>query len=742
MTKRIFHADRDRFNLAKRVIMWVTHAREPLTVKQLQIALAIKPKTAVLSEGDLVPRRIFIDVCLGLITVDEKTNVIRLVHYSIQEYFDQRLEELFPLAHAEITESCLTYLQFDKFDHCEHPECLGETMSWQEKKYLRQISDDSPFLRYAVLYWHSHAKVSSDRLTQEACMGFLQDPERVRFCSGLRQHIPPRKDAITTKHTMAVLEGLARSHDTSAHFVYAAVCGLDEALRTFLETGANVNHVTNEITALVAAISFGQITTIELLLKLGADVQALHWKALCACVAAGVPRISELILPYIQSRVLNGGPGQICSDTPKACHSQIWFCSFTAMAWAHAQWDMIDLLLGWDIHIGLETSCRDLLWLGSDHDWSSWPEAGIHRLLKNSTRPELSNLDRVAAMIVAADWNRKDAVVSILNASNTRDTFDTRVAYLMAFMADLEDEADEFYNRHLATLDPASKDATQKMDKWRATVEHLPNLTASLEERGCDRTYSEESSSIGTTYSYLLHHAAKRGCDIAVEALLAKGVSPNVEQPFTRSQPIQFAQSKKIIDFLVACGANVDAQSCYNPTRLVSAIKYGQVDIVEHLLSLRADIEGKIERRHSSVCGPFRCRGDFWNRPSFEIASQICHGEARLQILRLLRDHGANIQATDKYGDTALHWATSNEVTGPLPLVQLLLDLGLDPTCKNNIGNMPIDNARLRSQLHRPYSTDIVDILRMAMDNANPKSESTAYDHKKLPLIKRLTGQS
>ncbi len=65
-----------------------------------------------------------VSVCTGLVIVDKESNIIRLVHYTTQEYFKQTQKEWFPTTEAEITTICVTYLSFSVFDTgcCESDE--------------------------------------------------------------------------------------------------------------------------------------------------------------------------------------------------------------------------------------------------------------------------------------------------------------------------------------------------------------------------------------------------------------------------------------------------------------------------------------------------------------------------------------------------------------------------------------------------------------------------------------------
>lgn len=113
--KRICSQDIDDVHLAKRILSWLSYALRPLTVKELQTALAIEPGTTVLDEDALVPEDLLVSVCAGLVTIDRGSDVIRLVHYTTQQYLSAVRRQELPWTEADIVVCCLTYLLFDVF---------------------------------------------------------------------------------------------------------------------------------------------------------------------------------------------------------------------------------------------------------------------------------------------------------------------------------------------------------------------------------------------------------------------------------------------------------------------------------------------------------------------------------------------------------------------------------------------------------------------------------------------------
>jgi len=68
-----------RKELAKRVLSWMTYVVRPLSVRELQHALAVVPNTTNINPNAIIDEEILTSVCAGLVVVDQERNVIRLV---------------------------------------------------------------------------------------------------------------------------------------------------------------------------------------------------------------------------------------------------------------------------------------------------------------------------------------------------------------------------------------------------------------------------------------------------------------------------------------------------------------------------------------------------------------------------------------------------------------------------------------------------------------------------------------
>ncbi|UKZ64327.1 uncharacterized protein TrAtP1_005545 [Trichoderma atroviride] len=86
-------------HLATSALSWLCHAKRQLKKIELQRALAVHMELDSGSvpqefDDDSVPEvDLIVSSCHGLVTVDEESDAIRLVHYTKQEYFDQMRQQ-------------------------------------------------------------------------------------------------------------------------------------------------------------------------------------------------------------------------------------------------------------------------------------------------------------------------------------------------------------------------------------------------------------------------------------------------------------------------------------------------------------------------------------------------------------------------------------------------------------------------------------------------------------------------
>jgi len=133
----------DKRELGLKALMWVLYSERPLGVEELRHALGVEMDSADIDPKNAPAIRIIRSCCLGLLTVEESSSTVRLVHFTLQEHLSSDLK-LFHNPHSTIAEVCLSYLNSGPVKE------LSPTLS--------AGPSTMPLLEYASYYWGEHAR--------------------------------------------------------------------------------------------------------------------------------------------------------------------------------------------------------------------------------------------------------------------------------------------------------------------------------------------------------------------------------------------------------------------------------------------------------------------------------------------------------------------------------------------------------------------------------------------------------
>ena len=133
----------DKSRLGMAALMWITHAERPLRADELCYALAVELGSTDFSAGNVPSISTLVGSCQGLITVDKEASTVRLVHFTLQEYFSAH-PNIFSRAHSAMAEICLTYLNSQQAKALSTASSVG--------------TPNTPFLEYCSVHWGVHAK--------------------------------------------------------------------------------------------------------------------------------------------------------------------------------------------------------------------------------------------------------------------------------------------------------------------------------------------------------------------------------------------------------------------------------------------------------------------------------------------------------------------------------------------------------------------------------------------------------
>jgi ankyrin repeat protein len=226
-------------------------------------------------------------------------------------------------------------------------------------------------------------------------------------------------------------------------------------------------------------------------------------------------------------------------------------------------------------------------------------------------------------------------------------------------------------------------------------------------------------ANIRTTKEWTLLHAASFWGRLEIAKLLLEhGAITNVEDN-QGSTPLHFVSQGKyspqehgagIARLLLERGADVNAQKKNLFTPLHSAAFKGRLEIAQLLLDHGANAKAENEWRETAL--HVASRGEYDSQE---------HG---VGISRLLLEHGVDIHTHSKYHETALSSAAFN---GRLEITRLLLDHGANPNVENDLGSTPLHLVSQGKYNSEEHGVGIARLLleRGADVNARQKNKIT-----------------
>jgi ankyrin repeat protein/ubiquitin-protein ligase len=245
---------RDR---AKHLLTWIHTATRHLTYLEMQLALSVNPNDSFLDTEALCDLETIVASCAGVVVIDAESQHIRFVHATFQEYITKaNNRDLSFYSESQISTVCITYAMFTEF---ASGRCLSD------EAMIARL-DQYPLLIYVALNWHKHLRKTVDPgldLVSKATL--LLKHEGCRNTLAQAMFLPPGR-----------FEGFSSTYPATPSALWmAAYCGLDGICLALLEE----NHFVDEeiqpdgSTALCAAATAGNISTVELLMDASANIQ-------------------------------------------------------------------------------------------------------------------------------------------------------------------------------------------------------------------------------------------------------------------------------------------------------------------------------------------------------------------------------------------------------------------------------------------------------------------------------------
>lgn len=304
--ERIYGQEEERRDYAKAVLSLVLCAVRPLHIRELQHALMVEPGDAELDCDNILEAEDIASICAGLITVEDKGETVRFVHYTTQDYLQRTQQEWLPQACREITRRCLSYLSLRDFSteicQFEYYPTKYPTFDAQANLCLAAYASRHGLLHLDVLLSEHTLRIENDELVDDALL-VIGSPL-----------ILPRAWHIGRSPSRRWFGGKFRNTylPSTSGIHLAALEGLTNVLKLCLPQKFNINQKDEwGRTVLICAASRGRNETIEFLLGLEEmEIDAVDSggrTALMRAAGAGHTQAVQLLLPRVNTDLRDSG---------------------------------------------------------------------------------------------------------------------------------------------------------------------------------------------------------------------------------------------------------------------------------------------------------------------------------------------------------------------------------------------------------------------------------------------------
>ncbi|KAF4466483.1 ankyrin repeat [Fusarium albosuccineum] len=657
----------DFADLARRALSWVSRAKRLLSIRELQLAMAMGEARTELDSGNLTPIKHIIASCAGLVVINKKERV-RLVHYTAQEFFMRTKEPWLGSPDSEIMTTCLRLLLSNSFclcitsSPCSHQlpsSFFNDNLkdSWQEAQSLPELS------RYAAHNWSKHAEEGYTD-NKGLILGFINKDYKIREVAyqmnlarvtpssqGVKPELPqvsPLHLAVHWDFMELMKDLLNKGHDPRQGDTYdrsplswAAEKGLDAIVKTLLDVDSTIANARGQTGPSLIHNSPNRFNRLLLRIDPRAPQRVLkrrEYVEQCGATplwyAALNNHIAVVRLLLAESAVDPNLPDLAYHTTPLWCASAMGNMEVVMEFVKH---DRVILESADEDH-GL-TALSIAIISKRDDVASLLLERGanINSISEDESTPLIHAINSGSTAI--AKLLLRQPGVNI-NAVNQRGY----TAFVMAGRCRNSDIAKQLLDKGLAAAHVFDRQIG--FTPLNLGVRYLQAVGAGL-------FFSGQEAVTETALTLAAFHG-----DLAsLRVLLISNAAPN-ETNDRGDTALALAASEghvEVVELLLERGADPNVQNTYGKTALVHASLGGYGEIVEELLERGADLNIQ----------------DGYGKTALILASLGGHAKIVVELL----ERGADTNIQDHYGKTALIYAS---LAGYEEIVEELLDHGAD----------------------------------------------------------------
>ncbi|KAF3291535.1 hypothetical protein TWF970_000749 [Orbilia oligospora] len=718
------NSNKEIVDMAFKVLTWVTCASRRLNKAELQHAIAAEPEEpASLDRDNISDIDDLISPCLDLVTIDEKSNIVRLIHYTAQEYLEREKELWFLHPHSSIAKVCTIYLSYDVFKSgpCKSEEGLEERLGL------------NPLYRYATDNLGYHARESS---CEEHSYCLEPGVDRCALQIGVPQHI--LNFLLDGDLRLACVQALFRLEwpgylrcrkradiDQMQALHVAACLGLARAAELLLaRSGVDLEAKENEgKTPLLLAAESGQNDVVKVLIKNGANLEAKDNKYL------RTPLYFAVLKNRDETTKLLVGYG---ADLAAEC--DIYSTPLEA-AVAYECRGVVRFLVDRMVQMEIERVTRDVVLASALYGYEDVLKSMLKRGVDLKTMDD--NIGRGQGLLWNALDGRHEGIVKLLvhigvdpNERENDEKAKTPLIFaiknglesvvrLLVDKADLDAEANYLRTPLSVSVKKRRRDLVELLLEKGAHVT-APALSAAFENKDEDmvnlllerKQDPEGADSWGNT---LLHAAAGHGHEAAIRLLISEGANIQAERKSYQTPLLVAVEhiSEVAVRLLVEANIKIGRDKSEVVQEVLFELMYRSPEaenIIDYLIEMGADLEGNSGQKALSIAEE---RDD--EKMVEYLLKKGAHPAAGLlpwaalrgfeSVVRLLIDKGVDLDDTGGYRGTGLFYAA---LKGHLSIVKALVEAGADLEASDNNGDTPLATS---AQVYHRHAYDVVEFL-------------------------------
>jgi ankyrin repeat domain-containing protein 50 len=623
---------------ARRILQIVIAATRPLTLREMDVVLAIRDNTRVYNdldlEGEIHIKRRIRNTCGLFLTVSDAK--IYLIHQTAKEFLAAKTFENLRVDQGMIlnewrnsfilqdcdyimAQACVRYLSFTNFESASFVNyVLDRYRRTRDQNLIYSLTARYHFLEYCATQWGAHVRRLQLRDEDEVVLLSLS------LCDAQSQRCELWS---TIYYGHEKLRFGSMTNYTSLHI--ACLIGIERVVSLLLDRATDIDTKSNDIeNALQVASAAGHETTVQLLLDRGADINAngrKHGGALQLASEYGHEKIVQLLLEHgANVNAQYGKRGGALIVASERGHEGTVRLLLENGAKINMRGGKYDNALHAASEGGHETTVRLLLEKGR----------GLKAQAGRSLRAaSYQGHEKIVQLLLSkgVDINTKGGEYNDALQAASRQGHEKIVELLLSNGTDIKAQGGYYGN------------ALQAASTGHKTIVEL------LLSKGA------EVNSQGGKYGTALQAASATGQDKIVELLLNKGADVNAQGgQYDNALQAASTGNEKIVELLLSKGAaDVNSQGGLYGNALKAASVAGHEKIVELLLNKGADANAQ---------------GGLYGNALYEASSR-----GQEKIVELLLNKGADVNAQGGLYGNALEAASA---AGHEKIVELLHNKG------------------------------------------------------------------